>query len=402
MISSINIHCQGESHKGDEKPCQDYSFSMASEDLSIAIVCDGHGGERYFRSQYGSQFATEVTVDVLKEFVAETDKKLLKGQPFTAKGVITSGEYHKPTNIDLAFQQMFNSIIARWRDKIVEHANNTPIDEWEKEHVPEKYLEEFVNQESLEKQYGCTLMAYAQTKHYWLAFHLGDGKCISFHDDCIWKEPIPWDDRCFLNKTTSICDSDAANEFRYCYEGDGKFPVAIFLGSDGIDDTYGEMENIANFYIEIMKLIAKDGVETARQQLKDDLPIISRIGSKDDCAVATVFAIDHVKSNIGRYVAHQVEYMTKQANEQKERIDKLLAKKENLDSILNQLISSKEKHDIEMHYTLQDLSKASERLEVLSDKIKLLAKEYNNLTGLTLDNIVDYSEIIETSGKYKE
>lgn len=397
MISNINIHCQGESHKADDKPCQDYSFSMASEDLSIAIVCDGHGGERYFRSQYGSQFAAEITTDVIKEFVAGTDRKLLKGTPFTSQGVNTSGDYHKPNDIDRAFQQMFNSIITRWTEKIIDHAENTPLDDWEQEHVPEKYIEEFNSRTSIEKQYGCTIMAYAQTKHYWMAFHIGDGKCISFHDDCIWKEPIPWDERCFLNKTTSICDSDAANEFRYCYQGDGNFPVAIFLGSDGIDDTYGEMENIANFYIEIMKLIAKDGVDTARQQLKDDLPIISRIGSKDDCAVATVFATDRVKSNIGRYVAHQVEYMKTQADEQKARIEQLLEKKKDLDSIIGQLLASKEKHDIDMHYTLQDLSKASDRLEVLADKIKLLAKEYNNLTGLELENLDDYSQIIENS-----
>lgn len=63
----------------------------------------------------------------------------------------------------------------------------------------------------LEKIYGCTLMAYVRTNKYWFAFHLGDGKMISFDEEAQWKEPVLWDDRCFLNKTTSICDADARN-----------------------------------------------------------------------------------------------------------------------------------------------------------------------------------------------
>jgi serine/threonine protein phosphatase PrpC len=216
-MNDIHIHCQGESHKASDKPCQDYSYSYSSDELSIAIVCDGHGGERYFRSQWGSQFATEVIESVVKEFVRTTSKSLFRGEPFTAEGVVTGTE-KKLSYIDKEMRQMFSSIITRWEERIKEHAGETPVTEWEEENVPKKYIDEFLEGKSLEKQYGCTLMAYVQTKTYWFAFHLGDGKCIAFYDDDnVWNEPIPWDDRCFLNKTTSICDSDAINEFRYCY-----------------------------------------------------------------------------------------------------------------------------------------------------------------------------------------
>ena len=318
-VNNIHVFCQGESHKDSEKPCQDYAYSEVDDKMAIAVVCDGHGGERYFRSQFGSQFATEIIVQAVKDFVKNTDAKLFKGLPYTAEGVVTQTE-KKLNDVDKHFRQLFASIITLWNEKIEEHAKQTPLSEWELEHVPQKYLDEFTENlvkteqtSTLNKQYGCTLMAYVQTNKYWFAFHLGDGKCLSFHHDTnlhgleqVWDEPIPWDERCFLNKTTSICDSDAINEFRYCYQGDGNFPVAVFLGSDGIDDTYGEMENIANFYIEIMKVIAKDGVGTARQQLIDDLPIISRIGSKDDASVATIFNMAEVRSNIGRYIDFQI------------------------------------------------------------------------------------------------
>ncbi len=396
-MNNINVHCQGESHKASDKPCQDYSYSSSSPDLSIAIVCDGHGGDRYFRSQWGAQFATEVITEVVKDFVKQTSKSLFKDMPFTAEGVVTVSE-KKLSILDKDFRQMFSSIITRWSERIKRHALNNPANEWEREHVSQKYLDELESGVALEKQYGCTLMAYVQTKTYWFAFHLGDGKCIAFHDDDkVWSEPIPWDDRCFLNKTTSICDSDALNEFRYCYEGDGKFPVAIFLGSDGIDDTYGEMENIANFYTEILKIVAKDGIDTAIQQLKDDLPIISRIGSKDDVAVATVFDTEKVKENIGRYITFQIEYMTRQADEQKERIEKQMQKKSTLTKQLSGWLANKRKTEIDLNYAIKELEKATDRLEVLSGKIDFLSKEYSNRTGKEFTSRPDYSEVLENA-----
>lgn len=401
-MQNINVHCQGESHKATDKPCQDYSYSSSGDDLSIAVVCDGHGGERYFRSQWGAQFATEVIVSVVKEFVRTTSKSLFRFMPFTAEGVVTGSE-KKLTPVDKELRQMFSSIITRWEDKIKEHASQNPLNEWEKEHVPQKYLDEFEANTSLEKLYGCTLMAYVQTKTYWLAFHLGDGKCIAFHDDDrVWSEPIPWDDKCFLNKTTSICDSEAINEFRYCYQGNGQFPVAIFLGSDGIDDTYGEMENIANFYVEILKILAKDGRETALQQLKDDLPIISRIGSKDDVSVATIFDIDRVKDNIGKYIKFQIEYMTRQAEEQKTRIEQQDEKRKSLENQINGWLANKEKAEIDMRYAKQELEKAADRLEVLGGKIDFLSKEYKNFTNNDLTDKPDYSETIELAKSLKE
>lgn len=395
-MQNINVHCQGESHKATDKPCQDYSFSYASEEIAIAVVCDGHGGDRYFRSQWGAQFATETIVSVVKEFVKTTSKSIFRGTPFTAEGVVT-GSDKKLTTIDKEFRQMFSSIITRWEERIKQHAKETPLTEWETENVPKKYLDEFATAKSLEKHYGCTLMAYVQTPVYWFAFHLGDGKCIAFtdNDKQVWTEPIPWDDRCFLNKTTSICDADAINEFRYCYQGNGQFPTAIFLGSDGIDDTYGEMDNIANFYVEILKIIAKDGKETALQQLKDDLPIISRIGSKDDVAVATIYNPDKVKNSIGSYIKFQIDYMTRQADEQKNRIGQQQEKQRQLEKQIHGWLADKEKAEINLNYAKQELQKATDRLEVLDGKIDFLAKEFKNFTNREFKDKPDYSEILE-------
>ena len=88
MIQCYNFSCQGESHKADEKPCQDASFSAVYDDgLAIAIVCDGHGGERYFRSDVGARMATEVIRGSVKTFVENVDKSLLAGKPQVGCGM---------------------------------------------------------------------------------------------------------------------------------------------------------------------------------------------------------------------------------------------------------------------------------------------------------------------------
>lgn len=364
MIQNYHFSCQGESHKVDDKPCQDASFSAVYDDgLAIAIVCDGHGGERYFRSDVGSRMATEVITESVKTFVANIDKSLFVGKSYTAQEAITSEEVvKKQTPIDIAFRQLFSSIIYQWNLRIEEHAKNTPISDWEQQHVPQKYLDELHTSETFEKLYGCTLMVYAQTPEYWFAFHLGDGKCISFQQEPLWSFPIPWDERCFLNKTTSLCDSNAINEFRYCYEGDGYFPMAVFLGSDGMDDSFGEDPNLVNFYIQIIKMLVTEGRDATIASIESDLPQLSKIGSKDDMSVAFLYNIDELKAHITDFIQYQIDIVTDSIHQTDDRIAKLEAK------INGTLSVSDEKARIELGYAQQDLERSKD------NRIKLLIK----------------------------
>lgn len=365
MIQCYNFSCQGESHKADDKPCQDASFSAVYEDgLAMAIVCDGHGGERYFRSDVGSRMATEVIHESVKTFVENIDKSLFVGKPYTAVEAITSDDViKKQTPIDVKFRQLFSSIIYQWNQKIAEHAASTPISEWEQEHVPQKYLDELQTSETFEKLYGCTLMVYVQTPDYWFAFHLGDGKCISFHQEGdLWQMPIPWDERCFLNKTTSLCDSNAINEFRYCYEGDGHFPMAVFLGSDGMDDSFGEDANLVNFYIQVVKMLVAEGKDATIDSIESDLPKLSKIGSKDDMSVAFIYNIDELKSHITNYIQYQIDIVTDSIRQTDERIQKLELKISSITFIPD------EKTRIELEYAHQDMERANK------NRINLLYK----------------------------
>ena len=378
MIESYNFSCQGESHKADDKPCQDASFSAVYDDgLAIAIVCDGHGGERYFRSDVGSRMATEVSRDSVKTFVENADKSMFFGQPFTAEEAITSEEVIKKQKpVDKAFRQLFSSIIYQWNQKIAEHAANTAVSEWEQEHVPQKYLEELHTSETFEKLYGCTLMVYVQTPDYWFAFHLGDGKCVSFHQEgVLWQMPIPWDERCFLNKTTSLCDSNAINEFRYCYEGDGKFPMAVFLGSDGMDDSFGEDPNLVNFYIQVVKMLVTEGKEATIKSIESDLPQLSKIGSKDDMSVAFIYNIDELKAHITEFIQYQIDIIKDGIHQIDDRIKKL-SEKFKIAGVSN---FSDEKSRIEVDYAHKDIERANENRNILLYKYDILMQQLSSL-----------------------
>lgn len=373
MIQSYYFSCQGESHKADNKPCQDSSFSTVYDDgLAIAIVCDGHGGERYFRSDVGSKMATEVITESVRTFVHNIDKNLFIGKEYTAQEAITSEDViKKQTPIDTALRQLFSSIIYQWNVKIADHAAKTEVSEWEQNHVDPKYIEELHTSETFEKLYGCTLMVYVQTPDYWFAFHLGDGKCISFQQEPFWHEPIPWDDRCFLNKTTSLCDSNAINEFRYCYEGDGHFPMAVFLGSDGMDDSFGEDANLVNFYIQVVKMLVNDGLEATIKSIESDLPQLSKIGSKDDMSVAFIYNIDELKAHIKDFIQYQIDTVIESIHQTNDRIKKLSEKLKTA----GVSIFSDEKTRIEVDYAQKDLERANENREKLLYKYDILMQQ---------------------------
>ena len=381
-MNSIFHYCEGESHKLSEKPCQDYAYAESSDTLSMAIVSDGHGGERYFRSQIGSKLLVEITKKSVRSFVdtiAEEGPSVFEGKSFTAyiKESATDSQINSKEHKMLTW--LFSSIISQWNVAIAKDAEENDLNEWELKHVEQKYKDEFIakrnNPEaSFEKTYGCTLMAYIQTPTYWFAFHIGDGKLVRMNivnELLLCDQPVPWDSRCFLNKTTSICDSNALDEFRYCYQGDGSFPVAFFLGSDGLDDSYGDGEQLYNFYANLFKQIAKSGKDEAYNVLKRSLPKISKVASKDDMSVACIYDDSNFEHDFYTMVHYQKELLVKER-------EALLAER----ATLSEKIHSFEPEDmldtnskINLQYAKKDLEKNDVKWKKVCAKLRELDDE---------------------------
>ena len=375
-MDSLNFSCQGESHIATGKVCQDYSYSNVYENGNvIAIVCDGHGGKRYFRSDIGAKIAAEVTEHKVKTFIEEVGLSLFKSEPFTQHGTIseqiTNQDFDKTSNIERAFRQLFGSIIYEWNSEVLAHAKLNPISELEKEGLEERWITEFEKNENLEKVYGCTLIVYAYTPEFWLAFQIGDGKCFACNTAGNWSEPIPWDERCFLNKTTSICDSGAIDEFRYCYEGYGHFPIAVILGSDGIDDSFGSEENQDNFYVQILKSIAKSGLDATLSEIQTTLPQLSKIGSQDDMSIAMIFDSDKVCSAIPEMIEWQIANVKRAIADESVKIEKANKIQQSLESVEHPT----RQNMIDLQYANADEKRAIEARTKLQGRLDTLLKE---------------------------
>ena len=87
----------------------------------------------------------------------------------------------------------------------------------------------------------------------------GDGRCILFDENGDVSQPIPWDNRCESNVTTSMCDNDVFTSIRHKIIDLDQNPIsACFVCSDGIEDSFIGMEGTYAFFRkECMDIIHK-------------------------------------------------------------------------------------------------------------------------------------------------
>ncbi len=252
----LNSSVQGASHIKTGKECQDYSlvWEDTSNRIRIAAVSDGHGSEPHFRSAIGSKIACEVAIDVLRQIAIDID-------------------YQDIGNSSIK-EQIARCICSHWTQKI-------------ERDIADK--DDVVGIEA----YGCTLIAYLQTPKYWIALQIGDGRCVILNRRNYFRQPIKWDERCVCGHTTSVCDKNAASEFRFACGKRRSIPKAVFLCSDGVDGTFGERGNLYVFYHNILRSLRKDGYAKVVSDLPIALSHFSEVGSKDDMSLAIV--INNIK-----------------------------------------------------------------------------------------------------------
>ena len=317
----FNTSILGASHVKDNKPCQDYSVAWQSEEdgAVVLIVCDGHGSDTYVRSDVGSRLAGEIALEAVKRFIlpvgdVRPDSDWIAG----VQGAVTARESDVLTRYsevlpraeedmtdtdwmryrqrlefrgqvkgiyeqDAIFQALFSSIYEKWLEAIHQDARQNPFTEEELSRL---------GKHKLVKAYGTTLMTYAQTKDFWFAFHIGDGRMLSYDENQGWRQIVPWDCNCFQNQTTSLCNTDPVPMFRYAFDGTGTFPKAVFCCSDGIEDSYGDYdvapERLHNYFSGLLNVFVHEGKESTMSKLEEFLPKLSAVASKDDMSIAGV------------------------------------------------------------------------------------------------------------------
>lgn len=304
-FKAFHMSERGESHLHDGRVCQDSSASFSDECGTVAVVSDGHGGCDYVRSQIGSAMACEAAVKNIRRLFENISHEAFLAEP------------------DMMLIQLEAAIINDWNESVRSHYEANPFTEEELDCVSEKAGASYRSGHRIERAYGATLIAAAVTKEYWFGIQIGDGKCAAFDEAGICTQPIPWDEKCFLNKTTSICGSDALRDFRHFYSE--KIPTAVFMGSDGIDDSFKNEEDMYDFYKTILYAFSISDYTQAVDELKAYLPRLSKEGSADDVSIAAWMDMDALKSVVDKIKAEGEEAEepeeNKKTEEEKETIE---------------------------------------------------------------------------------
>lgn len=291
-------------------PCEDYSLSYSDEDgrYHIAVVADGHGSSECFRSNIGSKMACETAMALLKVFADSVTDPQTDQDSFFEE--LLGDTRSRQTTV----HRLTDAIIAGWHDRIQAYHEENPVTEAELDVLTDKYGPDKVQviTENVEHIYGTTLMAAAAFAQCLLLIHQGDGRIDVFYEDGTVDQPVPWDERCQENMTTSMCDGDVTTSIRHIIlDLSEKKVIACFLGSDGVEDAYrdsaedlggshGLMAGVHTFY----KYLACQCLEAERedfeQMLEGFLPefsangLFSRSGSGDDVSVAGILDLEGI------------------------------------------------------------------------------------------------------------
>jgi serine/threonine protein phosphatase PrpC len=280
---SFSTTATGISHTKHGKGCEDFSLHYppygdeSDAPVTLTVVADGHGDENCFRSAKGAEFAAVTAKNAIIEFVKQAPSE----------------------DVEKYIHDLVKNIIAKWHGKVEQDYTDYPVADTEMANVGEKYRKRYAAGKGLHHAYGTTLIAAAVTKDYWFGIHIGDGRFTALYPNGAFAQPVPWDDRCFLNVTTSICDDDAFERARICYAPFKKLPIAVFLCSDGVDDNYPVEENekyLYRLYRTIALAFVDDGFDSTCGQLKDLANSFATKGKGDDTSIAGIINLEAVKA----------------------------------------------------------------------------------------------------------
>jgi serine/threonine protein phosphatase PrpC len=255
--------------------------------ITIAVVADGHGDENCFRSAKGAEFAVNCAIQSIYEFANSIEAQL--GNKKAAF-----------KDFDTKIRQLIKHIIKKWHEEVEKDYTLNPFRAEELVQADDKHRKRYEEGNSLNKAYGTTLIAAAITKDYWLGIHIGDGRLTALYPNGSYDQPVPWDEKCYLNVTTSLCDNDSFENTRFYFSlnSEKAMPIAVFLCTDGLDDNY-PVEDNDKYLFELYRTIAltfdEDGYDSTCNQIIELAKSFAVNGKGDDTSIAGFIDVDRIK-----------------------------------------------------------------------------------------------------------
>lgn len=275
MFSGFSNSVKGASHEVKGIVCQDSSAHFAGEDYAIAVVADGHGSKKHFRSNIGSQLAVESTLATIKKFYENPEEF----------------DCYFPKNHDMVIRNIQKQIISRWNVAVAEHFKANPVTSQEKADFT---LEEFAKI-PVESYYGTTLVAVVACKEFTFGFQIGDGSLVGVFEDGSTSMLIDYEESNPANITSSICNANAAAMFDNFYI-ENKKVLALYVSTDGLYTSFGSDDDFLDYHTIITSQLSE--VNDFELSVIKNLKKRSNYGTQDDISLSCIYDKELINSRL--------------------------------------------------------------------------------------------------------
>src|SRR6202142_2398515 len=266
---------RGSSHQRSGLPNQDAAQCTvnpgAQGTVAVAVVSDGQGSPRHFRSQIGSSLAVSTVAGTLQSFLRESVAS--NGQvPFVPEQV----------------HELERKIVSGWLAAVHSDLEHNPFTKAELATLEKKEGMEgrAAVESSPELAYGATLLAAGATDKVLLYLQLGDGEILSVTADGTTTRPLPPDDRLIANQTTSLCQPEAWKDFRSSWVTDAALPSLVLLSTDGYANSFRSDQDFLKIGQDYLEIIRQQGIASLAEELPAILTEATQQGSGDDITLA--------------------------------------------------------------------------------------------------------------------
>lgn len=289
MFKGFSHSVKGASHEKTGLVCQDSSAFKVCENYAIAVVADGHGSKKHFRSNLGSKFAVEATIEAIDKFYENADEF----------------ESSFPANHKLIIKNIQKQMIFNWNVRVTKHMEENPVTDEEKS----KFTDEEFEKIPFESYYGSTLVAAVATKNFTFGVQIGDGSLVAIFDDGKAVMPMEYNEAAPANVTASMCNSNAAKMFSSFYV-DKKKPIALFASTDGLYTSFGSEYDFLDYHSIIAGQLTN--LDSFKRVIVNNLEKRAHFGTEDDISLSCVFAEDLLAENT-ELISQEVEENKKRA-----------------------------------------------------------------------------------------
>ncbi|MBR0410282.1 MAG: protein phosphatase 2C domain-containing protein [Eubacterium sp.] len=267
MLRGLHATVTGDSHIKKGIVCQDSSGHYVTDSFGIAVVADGHGSPKHFRSDVGSKIAVKITTGLLTKYMDRPDFK---------------EQFHM--HPDFILGQMEKQILMKWREAVEVYHEENPLSEEEGEKV--KVLTDSGKLLPTAVIYGSTVLAGVLAQDFAFGLVLGDGGLVVLDGSGSPSMPVE-DKNSHANYTSSLCNTGAVSYFEHWYSWSA--PAALFVSTDGLYKSFASREDFLRYHGLLAHMLSDR--ENTMKSLKRNFEKRTREGSGDDISIAAVYNI---------------------------------------------------------------------------------------------------------------